>query len=90
MTRHKAIKNLKHYQRWRMGEDDDLPMPEPKDITQAINLAIVFMENQSKAISEIENAMESYYLVSSNESETIEKINQSLLLIGLLTWHNKK
>lgn len=50
MTRHKAIQTLKHYQRWRLGSDDDTPMLEPKLVTQAISFAIEDLENIQKSI----------------------------------------
>jgi hypothetical protein len=48
MNRKESIQLLKCYQRWRMGEDDDLPMPETKEISKAINYAIDDLENKNK------------------------------------------
>ena len=42
------------------------------------------------AIKEIENAMERWHHARANDNETLEKINQSLVDIGLLEWFNKK
>jgi hypothetical protein len=43
----------------------------------------------ANAINEIENAMERWHHARDNDSETIDKINQSLVDIGLLGWFNK-
>jgi hypothetical protein len=42
MTLQEAIKELKYYQHWRMGADID--KPNPKRITEAINIAIKLMD----------------------------------------------
>jgi hypothetical protein len=42
MTLQEAIKELKYYQHWRMGAD--IKQPQPKRITEAINIAIKLME----------------------------------------------
>ena len=44
----------------------------------------------TKAIREIENAMERWHLARDNDNETLEKINNILYEIGLLTFFNKK
>ena len=45
MTPKQAIKILKHYNLWRTFKDDySIEMPNPKDITIAINKAIEIME----------------------------------------------
>jgi len=38
MTEKEAIINLAYYNDWRLGED--IPMPEPKVITEAIKVVI--------------------------------------------------
>lgn len=48
MNRHEAIKILKYYQKWRMGDDDDLPMPDPKKVSKAIDFAIKELEEIDK------------------------------------------
>lgn len=50
MTRTELIQTLKHYQTWRMGTDEELPMPEPKKVTEALNVAISEMENKYKSL----------------------------------------
>jgi hypothetical protein len=42
MTLQEAIKELKYYQHWRKGAD--IKQPQPKRITEAINIAIKLME----------------------------------------------
>lgn len=42
MTLQEAIKELKYYQQWRMGAD--IKQPQPKKVTQAIEIAIHLME----------------------------------------------
>lgn len=51
MTTNEAIKKLKYYQRWRMGDNDDLPMPDPKEISKAIEFAIKELEEIEQAIN---------------------------------------
>jgi len=41
MTLQKAIEILAIYQRWRLGSDDE--PPKPKEITEAIDIAIRLM-----------------------------------------------
>lgn len=43
MTLQEAIKELKYYQRWRKGSD--IKQPEPKKVSEAIEIAINLMEN---------------------------------------------
>jgi len=42
MTLQETIDKLKECNRWRTGED--IPMPNPKDITEAIETAINLLE----------------------------------------------
>ena len=41
-----ALSVLKHYQIWRTGDDEDMPMPNPKDIGKALRAAIACMERE--------------------------------------------
>jgi len=43
----------------------------------------------SKPIKEIENAMERWHHARDNDGETLQKINDILVEIGLLGWFNK-
>jgi hypothetical protein len=44
---------------------------------------------RDKAIEEIENAMERWHLGRDEDEETLQNINDILVGIGLLGWHNK-
>ena len=46
-------------------------------------------KRMSLAIREIENAMERWHLGRDEDEETLRKINDILVGIGLLGWHNK-
>lgn len=51
------------------------------------------VDNVSKlieVIKDIENAMERWHHARDNDDETLEKINDILVEIGLLGWFNKK
>ena len=43
MTTHQAITILRQHNQWRRG-DDTIEMQEPKDIGEAIDVAVVIME----------------------------------------------
>lgn len=43
MTLQQAIKELEYYQQWRMGADTK--QPNPKKVTQAIEIAINIMKS---------------------------------------------
>tara|TARA_R110000868_G_scaffold136504_2_gene349486 strand:+ start:201 stop:356 length:156 start_codon:yes stop_codon:yes gene_type:complete len=47
MNVEEALKILKHHQQWRLGEIDDMPY-EPKELTEALYVAIVVMSNALK------------------------------------------
>ena len=46
MTGKKAIKILKYANRWRRGED--IKMPDPKELGEAIDVAITILESYAK------------------------------------------
>ena len=46
-NKNEALKILIHYQKWRLG-DSDLQMPNPKDITSAINFSIKILKKLDK------------------------------------------
>lgn len=50
MTTDEAIKVLKKYNKWRIGDAEDIPMLDPKIVTEAINVAIKDMENTQKSM----------------------------------------
>ena len=42
MTLKEALKELRNYQKWRLGAD--IPQPDPKKVTEAIDIAINLMK----------------------------------------------
>lgn len=46
-------------------------------------------EKAISAIKEIENAMERWHHARDNDEETLQKINDILVGVGLLEWFNK-
>jgi len=48
MNLEQAIKTLEHYQKWRLGAD--LDQPKPKDITEAIDIAINILKPMNSPI----------------------------------------
>ena len=51
---------------------------------------VITKKQYKKVLNEIENAMERWHLARDDDSETLEKINNSLFEINLLTFFNKK
>jgi len=47
MNLEEAVKTLQYYQRWRLGAE--LDQPNPKDITEAIDVAINILKNLKSA-----------------------------------------
>jgi len=47
-------------------------------------------DSLKSAISEIENAMERWHLYRDNDAETLQKINDILVSIGMLGWFNNE
>lgn len=50
MTTHKAIQLIKYFQRWRKGEN--IPMPEPSEVTTAIDTLITEFEREQEETKE--------------------------------------
>ena len=44
MTTQQAITILRQHNQWRRGDDEDIEMQEPKDIGEAIDVAVSVME----------------------------------------------
>lgn len=47
MTKKELLKGLRYLQRWRKGEN--IPQPEPKEVTRLIDYAISVIEETEKA-----------------------------------------
>ena len=44
MTTQQAITILRQHNQWRRGDDEDIEMQDPKDIGEAIDVAVAIME----------------------------------------------
>jgi hypothetical protein len=56
-------------------------------ILEAMDL---YREEHRKTLSQIENLMERWYHARDNDKETLQKINDELVEIGMLEWFNEK
>jgi hypothetical protein len=56
-------------------------------ILEAMDL---YREEHRKTLSQIENLMERWHHATDNDKETLQKINDELVEIGMLGWFNDK
>ena len=54
MTTQQAIEILRQHNKWRRGDDEDIEMQEPKDIGEAIEVAVVIMEMVVSCVDTVE------------------------------------
>ena len=47
MTLTKAMEILKHHQRWRLGEIDEMPY-KPLEITEALDVLLLFVDENNR------------------------------------------